>query len=262
MDEVEDISAEVPQTTVATPTAEEPKGDQDVKPESSTGAADAAPEGPPKKKSGGFQKRIDKLTRTVYELEAKLQAKEQQDAPKPEVEPARESFETIEDYQRALSEFTAKRVIGEFRAKEELTRRELEARTETERRRSTWESHVEKASEKYDDGEDMMSHFMSEITLAPAALEGILESEVGDDIAYHLAKNEAEYDRIRKLSPARQAIEIGKLEVKLQTPKSAPRAPAPIETVKTSSRVADGEYHSDMSDEEYDKYRQRRKGRI
>lgn len=60
-----------------------------------------------------------------------------------------------------------------------------------------------------------------------------LESEVGPAIAYHLAKNLDELERINSLPAHRRLIELGKLEDKLiskatKTPKETKQAPKPI----------------------------------
>jgi hypothetical protein len=51
----------------------------------------------------------------------------------------------------------------------------------------------------------------------------ILHSEQGPDIAYHLGKNPAEAERISKLAPALQLVELGKIASKLEAPAEAPK---------------------------------------
>lgn len=238
-------AAEVPAPETAPAAAPQPaavSSDQDAQPASSTGPADAKAAEPPKKKGGGFQKRIDKLTRTVYELQAQLEAtKGVKPAVLDEKEPKRDDFEDLEGYQRALAEFTAKKVYREHTRSEEESRRQSQARDAQSRRREAWESHAENAAEKYDDGEDVISHFASEVKLTGMALDAILESELGHEIMYHLGKHDEEVARLNKLSPARQASEIGKLEVKLsEAQKKVSSAPAPIDPVKGKGAAETG----------------------
>lgn len=218
--------------TAESPPAEEPKGAAESA-ESAPASGDAPPQEPPRKKGGGFQKRIDKLTRTVYELQAQLEAaKADKPAAKNDQEPKRDDFEDLESYQRALAEHVSRRVVREHQTREEETRRQAQARDAQSRRVQAWESHVEKAADKYDDGEDVIGHFVENVRLNPYAFDAILESESGADIAYYLGKHEDEAVRISKLTPGRQAIEIGKLEAKLAAgARKASAAPAPIEPV-------------------------------
>lgn len=231
------------------PPADEKQGEQDVKPESSTGAVDA-PEEPPKKKSGGFQKRIDKLTRTVYELQSQLDAA-RTPTPKQDAEPRREAFEDLETYQKALTEHTARKVIREYQAQEEQRKKQAEFQSEQAKRVGAWEGISGKASEKFEDAEDVLEHFASEIVLSQLALDGILESDVGSDIAYYLGKHEDEAARIGKLSPARQAIEIGKLEARLQAKpiKQPSKAAAPIDPVSGKGSAEEGPSDKDSDAE-------------
>lgn len=245
----------------APPPADESTGASDVKPESSPGPADTAAE-PPKKKGGGFQKRIDKLTRQVYELTAQLETtKAVKPAALDEKEPKREDFEDLEGYQKALAEHTAKRVYREHIKSEEESRRQSQARDVQARRRTAWENHAEKVAEKYDDGEDVVTHFASEVKLSAPALDAILESDLGFEIMYHLGKHDAEVERISKLSPARQASEIGKLEVKLfEAPKKVSSAPAPIDPV-TGKGAAETGLKDDLPMKEWIKRRNKQLGR-
>lgn len=227
--------AQAPETAppAASPPAEV-SGDQDVKAESSPAPADAQAAEPPKKKSGGFQKRIDKLTRQVYEQAAIIESLKAEKPQASDKEPQREDYSDLESYQKALAEHVAKRTIREHQRQEEESRKQSQARSEQAKRVQAWESHVEKASEKYEDGEDVLSHFLhSDLQFHPYALDAILESDHGSEIAYYLGKHEEEASRIARLSPARQASEIGKLETKLsEAPKKVSSAPAPIEPVK------------------------------
>lgn len=62
--------------------------------------------------------------------------------------------------------------------------------------------------------------------------EVIRDLDAGPDIAYHLGKNPAEAARIAALSPARQAVELGKLEVTVTATKPLPKQPpAPVQPV-------------------------------
>lgn len=67
--------------------------------------------------------------------------------------------------------------------------------------------------------------------LAPVTLRALVDSEVAPQLMAHFASNVGEVERIAKLSPERQAVELGKLEVKLQAAPKTTKAPPPVGTV-------------------------------
>lgn len=228
--------------TAETPAAEIPQGESDVKVESSTAPEGAEPEKSTRRDKGRFRKRIQTLTDRVNEQDAviaELKAK------KPEVtsdeRPKRDDFDDFELYQEAIATHTAKQVIAEDRQAQEAERRTRQAQTDQATRSQQWDTHVDSASEKYDDGDDVMSHFMSTVSLHPYALEAIIESDAGSELAYYLGKNEQEATRIAKLTPPRQALEVGKLEAKLaDAQKKVSAAPEPIDPVAGKGSASTG----------------------
>lgn len=69
------------------------------------------------------------------------------------------------------------------------------------------------------------------LPLTPVIAQAITDSDVAPKLMAYMAQHPEEVSRIGALSAARQAVEIGKLEVKLTTTAKAPKAPAPIEPV-------------------------------
>lgn len=67
---------------------------------------------------------------------------------------------------------------------------------------------------------------------SPVMASAVTESDVAPKVMAYMAQNPQEVERIAKLSPARQAAEIGKLEDKLTVARTS-RAPAPIKPVGT-----------------------------
>ena len=105
---------------------------------------------------------------------------------------------------------------------------------------------------EYPDYEELVTKGADEGKWAcsPVVALGIKVSEQGPRVAYHLAKNPEESLRIAQMTPLEQAREFGKLEYKMELehggkskavesggdpkPNPAPRAPAPIPTVRGS----------------------------
>ena len=65
-----------------------------------------------------------------------------------------------------------------------------------------------------------------------AMAESIIESDIAPKLMAYMSSNPADVERISGLSPARQAVGIGKLEMKISsTPVKTTKAPAPINPV-------------------------------
>lgn len=170
-----------------------------------------------------YQKRIGRLTRKVGELQGALGSVQ-----KPQAQEADDSDDLDAVIERRLQEREQKR----------------EAEKYYEKSRSI----LEKAAEVGDfDLEDF-------IPLPRGAADAIVELEKPEIFAY-LQKNPDEIERLSKLSIARQAAEIGKLELKLSE-KPAPKksgAPAPITPIQGSAKPSG--YRPDMTQAEYEEWR-------
>jgi hypothetical protein len=80
-----------------------------------------------------------------------------------------------------------------------------------------------------------------ELPLTRAMVEAVLDSDVAPALMKHMADNPEEVERIAKLSPARQAAELGKLEAKLDSPAPAKKhssAPDPITPLRKPNGAA------------------------
>lgn len=92
--------------------------------------------------------------------------------------------------------------------------------------------------------------------ITPIMAEALFEADSGVDIAYHLATHTAEAEKIAKMSPVGQAMEIVRLGDRLKAeakPKTS-SAPKPIKPVK-SGGASSQKAVSEMSMSEYYNYR-------
>jgi len=91
--------------------------------------------------------------------------------------------------------------------------------------------------------------------LTGAIADAIIDSDMSAKLLIHFANNPSDVERISQLSPARQAAEVGKLEVQLLAakPVKVSNAPAPIEPV--GSRGSSSKDPSQMSDKEFATWR-------
>ena len=165
---------------------------------------------------------------------------------KPEVDapPDINNFENYDDFVIAKAKF-------EFR-QEQKQQSEKNA-TETVDRQ--YFERFNKAVEKIPDLPEVIGS--ARIPFHPATLQAIKESELGPQIAYHLAKNPNEAIRISQLSPYAAVREIGKLEVKLTPPPASSsepqrisQAPEPVKPVPQTGSLITSDYDK-MSMEEF-----------
>lgn len=202
-----------------------------------------------KKHKGGFQRRIDELTRRVAEErreKERLLALVETTVKRPEtaqqapevVEPQRDQFETYEEYLDARAAYKAEKALETRMQALERQRAEQAERSRAVEMQRAWSTRLAQAAEKIPDFFDVVGGATS-VEMTPAMNQAIVESDAGPQVAYFLAQNPAEAARIAALSPARQAAEIGKLEDKVSKPAKASSAPEPIKPVGGRSGVAD-----------------------
>lgn len=179
-----------------------------------------------------------------------------------EAAPTREDFQSLEDFNAALARHEARDEARKVIESERKTRVEQETKArsaDTERKISdAWSKGEEDFRKEAKDYDAVVGEFVeSELAeLDLSARRAILElgdNGVGQKVLYHLAKNPDEAERIAKLSPTRQVIEIGKLEDKVTPPKKTSNAPPPVSSVKGASAIQG--YRDNMSDAEYKAWR-------
>lgn len=191
--------------------------------------------------------------RMLREQIAKLEA--QRSPPPADAEPKREDFDSLETYLEARADHRATQAASKVIEKDRTERqaRETQARTVDADKRvaQEWEAREKAFRNDAKDYDDVVPLFVeSELSdLDLSARRAILESDKGPAILYYLGKNEAEAERIAKLSPARQAAEIGKLEDKITPAKKTTTAPAPVSSVK--GRSALNGYSENMNKAEF-----------
>lgn len=228
---------------IAEAAEEQPKPEEESAPseEEQDGADPDKPKG-----KGGFQRRIDKLTAKIHELEGRLatpaaQPKAEETKPAaPQDKPKLESFDSYDAYVEALTDWKLEQ--------REKARREAEAKdkaeAEVQAKLSTWEQSQKAAREKHDDYDDALES-VAHIKVPREIQRAIVESDQKAELAYHLAKNPGELERIVALEPLKAAIEIGKLEAKLTQPpaepkprvSAAPKPPKPVTPVATPTKT-------------------------
>lgn len=195
--------------------------------------------------------------RLLRESREKEQQAKQPQSPEG-AEPSREQFQSYEEFIEARATWRAQKAAAEETRKilEESRKKDTEARSrsEDESRVKEWNAKLDKARDEIEDFDEVCAE--SEAVVTPAMSTAILESDKGAQIAYFLAKNPDEAERISKLSPSKQAAAIVSLEEKVAKPAKQPsKAPEPINPVGTKVEVEKDP--SKMSDAEFNAWRRR-----
>lgn len=216
---------------VASEAEQKPEGD---KPEEK--------EQPKSEKRPGVQSRIDELTRARYEAEREAKfwreqaAKSQTpstDAPKP----TRADFADDDAYFEALADYKAEQKVRQFSQQTQAERAQEAQARQTASQFDLYQERVQQAD--LPDYAEVVGQ--SDVPAAPHVLESILDSDVGPQLAYHLAKHPDVAERLNAMTPVQAAREIGRLEAAVASPAAAQptppakrttTAPAPINPVR------------------------------
>lgn len=247
---------------------QEPAAEQPAKSEAQPASADAAGEDDnaddskwheeqSRKKGGGFQDRIGKLTRVNADLSAIVQKQQQQieqllakaggaSAASPAVQqepkseaPKREDFETYEDFIDARaayqSEQSARKVLAERDEKATRDAQAAQQKAEQTSFETALAQRMAKGQEKYADFAQVAQ--AENVPITKTMAEVIAASDAGEDVAYFLGRNLDEANRIAQLAPTLQAYALGAIEASLKAPPKSSSAPAPAKPIAQTGRA-------------------------
>ena len=210
----------------------------------------------------GVQKRIDRLTREKYQLQARLemlersqQAPQQQQqaaqASQPSQAPKLEQYASIEDYLDALADHKAAQKADKVFKEREASERQQRQQSEQAKLHDGYAKQTEQARNAYEDFDDVVEN--PDLPITQAMAEAIMRSQNGADVAYYLGKNPAEAARLANLDPFSAAVEIGRIAATVvrPQPRKASSAPPPIQPVGTRAtpvtdpaRMSDAEWYA------------------
>ncbi len=229
-------AAEETITTAATPPEGSTKADETTD-GAEPPAADETEEGQERDEKGRFkpnrvQERIDELTRQKGEAAREAAywrgvaeaGKPKTETPPPANDPTSrpkvEDFETYDDFTEALTDWK----LDQRDQKRDATQR-------AEAQATTWQQRATAAKETLPDFEQVLSESTAPMTKDMA--EVLRDSEHGPALAYHLAKNPAEAERIARLSPLAAAAALGRIEADLSKPAAPAAAPKKVTSAPT-----------------------------
>jgi hypothetical protein len=193
-----------------------------------------------RKAAQAYEAKLEELTR-------QSQQPQRQEA-KAEGKPKLEDFEKVEDYVEAVADW-----------KLQAHQQKQAQQAEEQRARQTHSEVQTKAQAVFEMAEQDPEFDMAEFESLPISdpmAYAIMDSDIAPKVMVHLQKNPDEVDRIAKLSPARQAAEIGKLEAKLSVVEKVKpsSAPAPIKPVGSRGGATSGN-PAEMTQAQYEAWR-------
>lgn len=215
----------------------------EIDPESDTGTPES--EEQRNKGKGGFQRRIDKLTREktqALELaeteriarqtaEARLaatagRAPENKQAVDNDPEPQETDFTEFKKFNEAHARWAARQEFKTLREKETQAQAEAEQAeaqaAENQRLRENFSAHAQRLAEvrdQYEDWEQVAQALTGKDydALPPAVELAIVELDNGPHVMYHLAKNPDLLTKLSGMSEVRAVAEIGSIAASLKT---------------------------------------------
>jgi len=226
---------------------------QEAQPESGTVHETQEQHGERKPKKSA-EDRIGQLVAETKRLERELEEArkpkaEPQPQPKAEAkpEPTAEKFDdekwwkehpeaTLGEFTRAQAEYMAKQMLAELKAAEERTATEKRQAEEREAVKKSWGERAQKATTKHPDWMEVAGK--ADIACAAnvndptkiregSVIDGfILDSEIGPEVLYHLAKNPEEISKINGMKPYQAVRYLTALEAELSDEGEAPPNPA------------------------------------
>ncbi len=260
----ESTDAEDAKAKPAEPAKVEPEPDIETDDEEHETSSEGEPKR--KKRGGGWQKKIARLeaeNARLRQLEPTTQpVTKALEEPKPEDYP--NDWDGFRKAERAYDRQVAKQeALEAFESKQ----RETEGKKEFEVKKTTFNQKQDEARQVYADYDEALAEF-DDVPVNPAIHQAMLESDVGAEIAYHLAKNPELFEKLNdpNLSVVTLGRELGKIEASLEGKNSGKvaavrtsKAPPPISPVKPSA-VTSNKSLEEVDYEEYYARRQKERG--
>ncbi len=237
MPQGDDFTIDIPLTPAPTPVDDPPAAPAPVASDPAPSApadpapAPATPDEPPD--ASAQQRRRDAAfaaqRRENQALKARLDALEARTPPAPTLPPSPaapvsgatppspEAFATHAAYVQAVAQWT----VEQHEAVREATTTATQIQT-------AWAQQEAQAQTKYPDYAEALD--ADTTRYHPAVLQALQTSELGAEVAYHLATHPEDAARIAALAPVAALRALGRLEAQLSAPVDAPPPPTPTPT--------------------------------
>lgn len=243
MQQQEQVAEEQQQQAAAA--AEEQQQATEEASESATEENEQKVEGEQQKPKGGFQKKIDKLTRAVSDKDREIeylrgiafQRQQQQStqktetAPAADVRPKADDYENREEYEDALVDWRIKQRDNVAKAAGQEERVRTERKTNLDRFK-------DRQAELVIEDPDYEEYVEDTSNMSPAMIEEIVTHEHGPALHRYILQNPEEAKRLSQMGPMQLAREVGKLESKFVTPNTQQRSAAAVSKAPPPPKIS------------------------
>ena len=219
----------------------EPDEETDDEQEEGDGEEKEGDEEPTKpKRTGGFQRKIERLVRENEYLSRRFhelaQQQRPQQPPQPQQQqpvaqdgrPRQDQFDSYDEYLDKLTDWKL-----EARLQQEHTAQQQRQQAAQQQERLTgWQQRVGQFKSEAPDFEDVLES-VDHINLTPVLQQAIMADALGPKLAYELARRPEDFARIASLDPVGALTALGEFKARLEPAKTA----APSSGVKPVSRA-------------------------
>lgn len=253
---VKNPEPEAPETETADPSPADAESETAEQPEGE------APEGgesdEEKTRKTRVQKRIDQLTKEKHEalreaarLRAEVQAKQQPATPSGPA-PKPEDFDyDAQKYAEAYADWKINEQQAQQRAKQESAQQADQTAEQATRAARL----VDTGRSQFDDFDEVVMQNPN-LPISQDMVDVLAASEKGADIAYYLGNNPEKAHELSQMQGVQLAYAMGRLETSLSAPAAKPVTQAPPPPKKVSGKAPAKKDPSQMSTEEWMKWRQ------
>lgn len=213
------------------------------------------------KKRNGYKEKLERTKAELAEARAQLEAAKPKAEPTGEKAPKVDDFETYEAFYAAQAKHEARSEFARLKAEDEKKSKESDLRKQAEAQRDAFKAKADEFMKGNPDFEEVIK----EAGLAEVPQLGmvLMESDMGPELAYHLAKNPEDLEQLKGMTYTQKARFIGRLEARLEkdTPEPKPtkevkvsKAPAPIVPVGKSATTASYSPYEAKGKDDHDEY--------
>jgi len=229
------VKAPAPPKTVEPDEAEEETEDEQEEGEEKEGDEPAKP-----KRTGGFQRKIERLVREneylarrFHELAQQQRPPQQQQQPQqqPAAQDGRPRQDQFDSYDEYLDKLTDWKLEARL-AQEHTAQQQRHQAAQQQERLTGWQQRVGQFKNEAPDFEDVLES-VDHINLTPVLQQAIMSDALGPKLAYELARKPEDFARIASLDPVGALTALGEFKARLEPAKTA----APSDGVKPVSRA-------------------------
>lgn len=203
---------------------------------------ETAEEKPKRKRGGGYQKTIARLKLELADRDTELNKYKSPDKLAPnDDEPKLENYSDWNEYNKELRAYDRNLAKQEALEEFETKQREESSKKEVAEKAKNYSQQQEIARKTHDDYDDVLAD-VDDVEVKVSIRNMLLESDVGAEMAYHLASNPDLLDELnaRNLSDVQLGKRLGQIEASLQNKTSKPavnvtKVPPPIKPIRAKA---------------------------